>query len=212
MDTDFLISMYSIVFPIMFGITAGFFLIIGLRGILTKRPFLVSNKWLLSMMFIIFVPNILPVLFFLSSTSTSFLIKWLNPAMFTVVLIMMCFTLKGYVAYGVTGTSFREAMLAALEKLQLPHERTLSTIRLSSVEADLQVSVQSWVGAGVIKMKQREHRSLLTEIVTEMNVHFRVSSAPINLLSCIFYVVMGVIMVIGGIGMIIFFHNIIDKI
>ena len=64
----------------------------------------------------------------------------------------------------------------------------------------------------MIKMKQREHRSLLTEIVTEMNVHFRVSSAPINLLSCIFYVVMGVIMVIGGIGMMIFFHNIIDKI
>ena len=124
----------------------------------------------------------------------------------------MCFTLKGYVACGVTDTSFREALLAALEKLQLPYEEKLSAIRLTSVEADLQVSVQSWVGVGVIKMKQREHRSLLTEIVTEMNVHFRVSSAPINLLSCIFYVVMGVIMVIGGIGMVFLFQNIIAKI
>ena len=204
MDTDFLISMYSIVLPIVFGMMAGFFLIIGLRGILTKRPFLVSNKWLLWITFIVFIPNILLILFLPSSISI--LIKWLNPAIFTVGLVMLCFALKGYTAYGVTGTSFREAMLAALEKLQLPYERTLSTIRLSSVEVDLQVSVQSWMGAGVIKMKQREHRSLLTEIVTEMNVHFRVSSAPINLLSCIFYVV------IGGIGMMIFFHNIIDKI
>ena len=210
MGTDSLISMYSIVFPIVFGMMAGFFLIIGLRGILTKRPFLISNKWMLWIMFIVIVANILHDLFLPSSTSI--LIKWLNPVIFTVVLVMLCFTLKGYTAYGITGTSFREAMLAALEKLQLPHERTLSAIRLTSVEADLQVSVQSWVAAGVIKMKQRAHRSLLTEIATEMNVHFRVSSAPINLLSCIFYVVMGVIMVIGGIGMMIFFHNIIDKI
>ena len=210
MGTDFLISMYSIVLPIMFGMMAGFFLIIGLRGILTKRPFLVSNKWLLWITFIVFIPNILLILFLPSSISI--LIKWLNPAIFTVGLVMLCFALKGYTAYGVTGTSFREAMLAALEKLQLPHERTLSAIRLTSVEADLQVSVQSWVAAGVIKMKQREHRSLLTEIVTEMNVHFRVSSAPINLLSCIFYVVMGVIMVIGGIGMVFLFQNIIAKI
>ena len=210
MDINFLFRIYSIVFPIMFGIMAAFLLIIGLRGIITKRPFLVSNKWLLSMMFIIFVPLILQSVFLPSSTL--FLIKWLNPAIFTVVLVMMCFTLKGYVAYGVTDTSFREVLLAALEKLQLPHEEKLSIIRLTSVEADLQVSIQSWVGAGVIKMKQREHRSLLTEIATEMNAHFRVSSAPINLLSCIFYVVMGVIMVIGGIGMVFLFQNIIGKI
>ncbi len=205
MDTDFLISMYSIVLPIMFGIMAGFFLIIGLRGIITKRPFLISNKWMLWLMFIVFIPNILLVLFLPSSTSI--LIKWLNPVIFTVVLVMLCFALKGYVAYGVTDTSFREAMLAALEKLQLPHEETLSTIRLSSVEADLQVSVQSWMGAGQIKAKQRQHRSQLAEIVAAMNEHFQISSSPVNLISCVFFVVMGVIMVIGGVGIMIFFQT-----
>jgi hypothetical protein len=205
MDIDFLISMYSIVLPIMFGMMAGFFLIIGLRGIITKRPFLISNKWMLWLMFIVFIPNILLVLFLPSSTSI--LIKWLNPVIFTVVLVMLCFALKGYVAYGVTDTSFREAMLAALEKLQLPYEEKLSAIQLTSVEADLQVSVQSWMGAGQIKAKQRQHHSQLAEIVAAMNEHFQISSSPVNLISCVFFVVMGVIMVIGGVGIMIFFQT-----
>ncbi len=209
MDTDFRI--FSIMFPIMFGLLAAFFLVIGLRGIVTKKPFLLSNRWLLILMFITFVPVILfPFYFALPDMDLTEmdLMEWLNPAIFTVILVMMCFALKGYVAYGVTDTSFREALLAALEKLQLPYEETLSTMRLTSIDADLQVSVQSWLGSGMIKAKQREHRSLLTEIVAEMNRHFSVSSTPIKLTTCVFYVVMGGLMVIGGIGMLILFQNI----
>lgn len=211
MDTDFYITVFSIVFPIMFGLLAAFFLVIGLRGILTKRPFLLSNRWLLVLMFVTFIPIILlPFYFALPDMDLTEmdLMEWLNPAIFTVVLVMMCFALKGYVAYGVTDTSFREALLNALEKLQLPYEETLSTMRLTSIDAELQVSIQSWLGSGMIKIKQREHRSLLTEIVAEMNKHFSVSSAPIKLTTCIFYVVMGGLMVIGGIGMVFVFPKI----
>lgn len=206
MDLDFYITLFSIVFPIIFGVIAVFFLIIGMRGILTRRPFLLSNRWLLSMMFIIFVPNI--ILPLILPPSTPFLIKWLNPVMFTVVLVMMCFVLKGYVAFGVTDTSFRDALLDTLQKLELSYEESLSAIRITSVEVDLQVSVQSWIGSGIIKIKQRGHLSLLTEIVTAMNEYFRVSATPAKLLTCIFYMIMGVIMVIAGIGMSILFQNI----
>lgn len=209
MDTDFRI--FSIMFPIMFGLLAAFFLVIGLRGIVTKKPFLLSNRWLLALMFITFVPFILMPFYFalpdIDLTEMD-LMEWLNPAIFTVILVMMCFALKGYVAYGVTDTSFREALLNALEKLQLPYEETLSTMRLTSIDADLQVSVQSWLGSGMIKIKQREHRSMFTEIVVEMNRYFSISSTPIKLTTCIFYVVMGGLMVIGGIGMLILFQNI----
>ena len=158
-NSEFYITMFSIVVPIWFGIFAAFFFVIGLRGILTKRPFLVSSRWLLLVMFIGLVPAILiPV--FLPGDS-SFIIKWLNPAIFTLLLVMMCFALRGYVAYAVTDTSFRDALLTSLQKLDLPYEETLSTIRLTSVEVDLQVSIQSWMGSGQIKIKQRGHSSLL---------------------------------------------------
>lgn len=206
MDFDFYITIFSIMVPIWFGIFAAFFFVIGLRGILTKRPFLLSSRWLLLVMFIGLIPAILiPV--FLPGDSP-FILKWLNPSIFTLLLVMMCFALRGYVAYAVTDTSFRDALLTSLQKLDLPHEETISTIRLTSVEVDLQVSVQSWMGSGQIKTKQRGQGSLLTEIATAMNEHFRVSSADTNLTACIFFLVMGILMVIGGIGMFLLFQRI----
>ena len=40
MDSDFYITLFSILFPIWFGIFALFFFVIGLRGIVTKASFL----------------------------------------------------------------------------------------------------------------------------------------------------------------------------
>lgn len=205
-NSDSYITIFSIVVPIWFGIFAAFFFVIGLRGILTKRPFLVSSRWLLLVMFIGLVPAILiPV--FLPGDSP-FMIKWLNPMIFTLLLVMMCFALRGYVAYAVTDTSFRDALLTSLQKLELPYEETLSTIRLTSVEVDLQVSVQSWMGSGQIKIKQRGHGSLLKKIADAMNEHFRVSATDTNLTACIFFLVMGILMVIGGIAMSLLFQRI----
>lgn len=206
-DSDFYITLFSIMVPMWFGIFAPFFFVIGLRGVITKRPFLVSNRWLLSVMFVALTPTIL--IFPFLPGSSPFIIKWLNPAIFTVVLVMMCFGLRGYIAYAVTDTSFRDGLLTSLQKLALPYEETLSTIRLTSVEVDLQVSVQSWMGSGQIKVKQRGHSSLLKKIADAMNEHFQVSSADTNLTSCIFFLVMGILMVIGGIAMSLLFQRII---
>ena len=206
MDPKSFAQIYFIMIPIICGIVGVFFLAIGLRGIVMKRPFLVSSRWLLLAIFLTLLPGISMVFF---PGSIPFILKWLNPIIFTVVLVTMCFTLQGYTTFGITDTSFREALLAALQKLQLPYEEMLSSIRLTSIEADLQVSVQSWVGSGVIKIKQRKHRSQLTEIVAAMNEHFRRSSASVNLTTCIIYLVMGILMAALGIGAVFFFQNII---
>ena len=114
---------------------------------------------------------------------------------------MMCYQLKGYVAFAITDTSFREALVAALQRLELPFEESLSAVRLTSVNADLQVAIQSWMGTGVIKIKQRAHRSVLEEIVDAMNEYFRTSSVSTNMITCVFLVVMGAAFPIVGISM-----------
>ena len=192
MELDYFDTIYSVLFPIMFGIMAIFFLGIGLRAILTKRPFLVSNRWLLSMMFVVLVPCIVLSLTSLSSD----IMDWISPLLYGVILLMMWYQLKGYVAYAVTDASFREALLAALQRLELPYEESLSVIRLTSVNADMQVAVQSWMGTGTIKVKQREHRAVLTEVVKAMNDYFRTSSVSTNMITSVFMVVLGVVMTI----------------
>ena len=193
------LDFYDIVFPIVFGIAAIFFLVIGLRGILIKRPFLISQRWFLSIMFAVFIPVILQS-FLLRFPSGFNLINWLNPLIFGFILLMMCYQMRGYTAYAVTDTSFREALIEVLQKLQLPYEESLSLIRLTSIEADLQVSVQGWMGTGQIKVKQRAHGSVLREIVNAMNDHFRMSSVPTNMITCVFLLIMGGFMVMFAIG------------
>ena len=51
------IKFYDLMFPILLGLMAIYFLTIGLRAVLTKRPFLISNRWWLSIMFVVFHSN-----------------------------------------------------------------------------------------------------------------------------------------------------------
>ena len=197
MEHDYFDMIYSVLFPMVFGFIAIFFFGIGIRAILSKRPFLVSNRWMLSVMFVVFIP----IIFQFTLQPLDGIMGWTHPILFGMILVMMWYQLKGYVAYAVTDTSFREALVAALQKLQLPYEESLSVIRLTSVDADLQVAVQSWMGTGTIKVKQREHRAVLREVVTAMNDYFRTSRVSTNLISCVFLVVAGAVMAILALDM-----------
>ena len=168
---------YYVTFSMVgFGAMAVFLLGIGLRGFLTKRPFLFSAKWLLLFMVVVFLGPIVTLIPspFPFSRPWQFT-NWLPILMFPVMAVFFWLQMRGYLAFGITGKSFREGLVAALEKLQLPYEESLSSIRLTSVEADLQVAVQSWMGTGQIRVRQGRHGPLLKKIVQAMNERFRAS-------------------------------------
>ena len=188
MESDYYDIVLSVLRPIQHGIVAISFLALGFRGILTKRPFLISTKWLFSLMFVYLAPMTLFNLIFLPG----YLLSWVGVPFVGVFLLMLRYQLKGYVAYAVTDASFREALFAALQKLQLPYEERLSVVRLTSIEADLQVSIQSWMGMGNIIAKQKAHYSVLKEVANTMNEYYRASPVPRNVGVCVFLVVVGV--------------------
>jgi len=193
----FLITVF---FPCLFGTMALFFLVIGLRGVVIKKPFLISARWLLVVVLLGLSPAMLQVVTLPTSGDGSGIlmaVRWLVPTMLIVVVIFLSFTLRGYIAFGVTDTSFRDGLLASLKKLNLAHEETLAAMRLPTIGADLQVAVQSWMGAGQMKMKQRQFRQVLGDIAKNMNEYYQNSADPkVNLTCCIFYVVMGVFMIV----------------
>ena len=105
MERDYFDIAYSVLFSIVSGIMAIFFLGIGLRALLTKRPFLVSNGWFLSLIILVGVFNIVVSFRALSSD----ILSWFPLLLMGVVLLMMCYQLRGYAAYAVTdarGTRF----------------------------------------------------------------------------------------------------------
>ena len=198
--------MVFIIIPLALGLIAIFYLTVGMRGILTKRPFMISNRWFLATILAVLIPSILLTVLplFRGDPAPINWLHWLNALVFGSILLVvpvLWYSLKGYATYGVTDASFREALIAALEKLQLSYEESLSAIRLTSIEADLQVSIQSWMGTGLIKVKQRAHRSYLKEIANAMNEYFGMSSVSINITFCIFCLVTGVFEILIAVAM-----------
>ncbi|MDE2755013.1 MAG: hypothetical protein OXI92_00540 [Acidobacteriota bacterium] len=130
---------------------------------------------------------------------------WLPLLVFPVIAVVLWLQMKGYLAFAVTGKSFRDGLLAALEKLQLPYEESLSSIRLTSVEAELQVAIQSWMGSGQIKVKPGRHGPLLKKIVQAMKEHFRTATVETNMVSCAYFLILGIFAVLMAMFML--FHR-----
>ena len=187
---------------VMFGAVGVFILVIGLRGLVTKRPFLFSARWLLLFVLAMFLPPLVTVFPrpFLSPRPLQ-MMDWLPLLMFPILAVVFWLQMKGYLAIAVTGKSFRDGLLAALEKLQLPYEESLSSIRLTSVEAELQVAVQSWMGSGQIKVRPGRHGPLLKKIVQAMKEHFRTAAVETNMIFCVIFLVIGIFAVVMAMAM-----------
>jgi hypothetical protein len=190
----------TVLFPLLFGVMALFFLAVGLRGIVFRKPFVISSRWFLVLVLLGFAPSLLMAMPLSGRSHDSgplTILHWLIPLLLLVVIIFLYFTLRGYTALGVTDVSFREALMASLKKLDLPYEETLAALRLPTIGADLQVAIQSWMGTGQLKMKQREFNGVLSDIVRGMNEYYQSGAASnVNLTCCIFYAVMGVLMAV----------------
>jgi ankyrin repeat protein len=187
---------------IMLGVVAVWTLTMGLRGLVRKKPVMFParrNFWLLVLVLSTQMLPLLPVFFngransYLSDNVFKHFI-YLPPLMLGVVLVMMWNLMRGYVVVGATDTSFRGALFHALKQLDLPYEESLSRVRLPTIDADLQVSVQSWMGTAQVKFKQAGHRKTLRRIADEMRAYFDSSTVAVNMTSCGFNVIIGVLM------------------
>jgi hypothetical protein len=196
--------LFTVLFPVVFGLMASFFLVIGLRGVITRKPFLISARWLLALALLGFSPAVLQAVSLPGSgagTGALGAIRWISPAVLIILVIFLALSLRGFMAFGVTDESFRNGLLHSLKQLNLPYEETLSAVRLPTVGADLQVSVQTWIGTGQLKMKQRSSDSVLRDVVNGMNEYYQNGAVSnTNMTCCIFYVVMGgFLALLGGI-------------
>ena len=193
MNTDFFIFYMKVSLLITIAVIAVPFLVVGIRGFKTQRPFLISLRWVSRTALVFSVSLFLAavILCFPLFNSPPSLSRSLPALLLSAcgLLISVCSHLivwmKGYTAFGATYAPFREALIVTLEELQLSYEEPFSIrrptsflskrhIKLTSVETDVQISV--WIGATHIAVKQSKHYPLLTEISDAMNRYFHALS------------------------------------
>jgi hypothetical protein len=165
------------IIPSILAFLGVYYLMLGLRVILMKRPFLLPARHLFWVVMLGLLPGPIaigqlfyedPQLYLLSDI----LIFATLLLIYVIVLIIVWRQMSGYIALGVTDKSFKSVMHTSLEELNLPYKESGSKIELTSIGIEIQASVQSWMGRGGLRVKQSEHREMLNIIAEKMNRHF----------------------------------------
>ena len=118
--------------------------------------------------------------------------------MFSVLIAFFWIQMKGYVAIGISDDSFRDALHFSLNKNEIKFEEQLSTIKLSELDAQIQVAIQSWVGTGQLKLKKSKDSQLMAKVVSGINDYYLANSIKPNNITSIFYIFIGVFMLISS--------------
>jgi hypothetical protein len=175
------------IFQFVLGMHALFLFALGLRGILTKKPFLTSSRWYFSVCLVSWAIMLL-------RPQSPFFIGTL--IVFIGILIVMWLDLPCYIAYGITDSLFRQGLISTLENLEIPFEENLSGLYLSSIDASLLVPKPSWFGVVPIRVRPRKFKGVLRKIAGGMSSYYQTNNGSINLTTSYVYLIVSAFMML----------------
>jgi hypothetical protein len=99
---------------------------------------------------------------------------------------------KMYLVCGVNDTSFRDALIYALNKLVLPFKERIWQIRLLYLKADLRVQMAGWRGVGFIFIQPRQHTQRVKEIAAAMNEYYHQTPVKVDYVGYYFFLMLSI--------------------
>ena len=199
MNSEFLLK---VAMPLIFILMAGFFIFIALKTLIGRRPLVFSSRWLFAFMCLAFLPGIVNSISmgFLSPRGFS-MIAWINPLMFIVLLGFFWIQMKGYMAFAISDTYFREALLASASSLGFSIEETMSCLKIKETGQEMQVAIQGWIGTAQLKARTKESNDTVKQVANGMTKYFESTPGKMNFMTSYFYLIMGLFMVAMSIWM-----------
>jgi hypothetical protein len=200
MDTMFLMK-YTM--PVVFIGTSALFFFVALKTIVGRRPLLFSARWLFAVMCLSFLPSLFIQvnLWFTTKDSSLTTMAWMSPLMFIVFLVFMWIQMKGYFAFAISDSYFRDALLQSASNLGYTLEETMSRVKVRETGEEIQVAVQDWTGVAQLKPANSDARQTVDKIARGMNDYFSQSSGKMNFLSSYLYLIMGGAMIVVAISL-----------
>jgi len=186
--------------PLTLGLMALGCLGVAARGIVTNRPFVFTPRWFLAGVAALFSLNFAIVVRRAIRTAPPVggidLTPLLLPGVLAVIAVLLLIEFRGFVAVGVSGPLFREALFVAIKKLGLKFEQEFSIVRLPSVRAEVQMSVQSWVGTAQIKPRRVRGFRAVRDIARGMNAYFTSRKVGASSIAFTYYLFLAVMLAI----------------
>ena len=138
-------------------------LVIGLRGIVTKKPVFIPTRRQQLFAAILILPLVVDQLSY-----------WWVPVLYIFSVIFLVIVTRGYSILGVTNESLRAGLSNSLTRLNLQYEDSSDGFRLPTLGTNLKTN--TWGASGALRMKQRRFDTILHSIVREMKEYYQSSN------------------------------------
>ncbi len=186
MDTQ-----YFVLFMLILGLSL---LYIGLKIIIGKKPILISSKWLLILLIIMYIPLLIkPIVVDLISNNIDYFETSLAIILSVVLVVFLRRALNGYQLIGINGDTFQECLSNSLNNLNVEYEEKLNKIIIPSTDLTILCSMQSWVGQAQIQFKGEIDKQFTKSLIKEIKKYIRSNKTIIMKMPALFYTIMGVI-------------------
>jgi len=193
---------WMLVFYGIVGIIFGLYVFgIGLWGLVKQRPLVFPARQLMWFLLLCYLPitvqSFVPLINSRGHIEPFFiLLPFIQVAMLALLVFVFWRQMTGYMIFGVSDDTFRDGLISALNKLNLPFHETISKIKLIELDADLQASVASWTGTAQIRMNQPQHVRYTKDIAGEMDVYYKNNAVKVQKITFIVYLLVGILMII----------------
>ena len=189
-------ALLKVAIPLIFLLMAAFFIFIALKTLIGRRPLVFSSRWLFAFICLAFLPSIAnSIVMGFSSTRSFSMIVWMNPLIFTVLLVFFWLQMKGYMVFAISDTYFRDALLASASSLGLSIEETMSRLKIKETGQEIQVAIQGWIGTAQLKSTGKESNDIVRKIAGGMSKYFQSTRGKMNYMTSYFYLIIGVLMI-----------------
>ena len=103
--------------------------------------------------------------------------------------------MKGYMAFAISDSYFREALLGSADSLGLSVEESMSRLKITETGEEMQVAIQGWTGTAQLKSTGKESKDTVRKIAKGMTKYFENTPGRMNYMTSYFYLIMGVFMI-----------------
>lgn len=177
--------------PIPF-ILSFFVLFIGLRVLISKKPFIINSKYLLLIIFVFFVSMwIFPNLEDFTKVEIDYFNTGVGLLLLIVFFVFMFRYFNGYQLIGMDGESFRKCISQSLDNLGVEYKEDFSKIVIDKYDLTINCTIQSWIGQAQIQFKGRVDKKFIASLIVEMNKNISSLKILPNKISAYFYTIFG---------------------
>lgn len=187
--------------PLLFVAMAAFFMVVSLKTLLGRHPIIFSARWLFGLVCLGFLPSVVQPFMFNHVGGSLGLFMWLVPVLPVVVLFFMWLQMRGYMAFGISDTYFREALLSSAASLEYTIEETISRLKIKETGQEMQVAIQAWMGTAQIKPANRASADVVGRLAAGMRQYFATTPGKMNYITSYFYLIVGLLTLGCAIGL-----------